>query len=84
MTFEYDHSADVLWVSLSEPAAKCAYMESQTPGVILRVESFTGIIRGFEVLAWSRRITAGPVLIPEIVDPSFQSEWVKTVQNHAK
>ena len=84
MTFEHDQSADVLWVSLSEPATKCVYMESQTPGVILRIEASTGVIRGFEVIAWTRRVAAGPVLIPEIVDPGFQSEWLRTVQNQVR
>jgi hypothetical protein len=84
MTFEHDQSADVLWVSLSEPAHKCAYMESQTPGVILRVEASTGVIRGFRILAWTRRVAVGPVLIPEIVDPNFQEEWLKMTQNQAK
>lgn len=82
MTFQYDHSADVLWVSLSEPAALCVHVESQTHGVILRVEESTGIVRGFEVLAWNRRIAAKPMLIPEIADPEFQEEWKRRFESH--
>lgn len=75
MTFQYDEFADSLWVSLSEPASECAYVESQTPGVVLRVEETGGIIRGFEILAWSRRIGRGPILVPEIIDPEFSRRW---------
>jgi hypothetical protein len=52
-------------------------MEGQTAGVLLRIEESTGIIRGFEVLAWSRRIAAAIVMIPEVTDPEFQAEWIK-------
>jgi hypothetical protein len=83
MTFQYDEFADVLWVSLSEPTTVCVYVESQTHGVLLRVEESTGVIRGFQVLVWSRRIAAGPVLIPEIVDPEFQEQWTKKIANHS-
>ncbi len=76
MTFQHDQSADVLWVALSEPAALCVDVESQTHGVILRVEESTGIVRGFQILAWTRRIAAKPILIPEIDDPEFQEEWI--------
>jgi hypothetical protein len=62
-------------VSISEPSAPCVYVESQTPGVILRVEESTGIVRSLEVLLWSRRIAAGILMIPEITDPEFQAEW---------
>jgi len=31
MTFEHDESADVLWVSISEPSSLCVYVEGQTP-----------------------------------------------------
>jgi hypothetical protein len=82
MTFQYDHSADVLWVSLSEPTALCVYVESQTHGVILRVEEATGIIRGFQVLAWQRRIERGPVLVPEITDPEFNEQWSRKIANY--
>jgi len=75
MTFHYDECADSLWVSLSEPTAACVYVESQTAGVILRVEESTEIIRGFEVLAWSRRVANGPILIPEVVGPEYPSRW---------
>lgn len=84
MTFQYDEFADVLWVSLSEPTAYCVYVESQTHGIVLRVEESTGTIRGFQVIAWMRRIAAGPVLVPEIVNPDFQSEWLRMVQNQIK
>jgi hypothetical protein len=77
MTFQYDECADVLWVALAEPRALCVYVESQTPGVILRVEEVTGAIRGFQILAWSRRIAVGPVLIPEIIDDDFQEQWTR-------
>lgn len=82
MTFQYDHSADSLWVSLSEPTAVCVYMESDTPGVILRVEEPTGIIRGFEIVAWSRRVEKGSVLIPEIDDAGFREQWLREIENH--
>jgi hypothetical protein len=81
MTFQYDEFADVLWVSLSEPTAPCVYMESQTHGVILRVEESTGIIRGFQVIAWNRRIAVGPVRVPEIIDPEFQEHWGRKSEN---
>jgi len=84
MTFQYDQSADVLWVSLSEPAAMCVYVESETHGVILRVEESTGTIRGFRVLAWNRRIAAGPILIPEITDPDFQEEWRRRFESYPR
>jgi hypothetical protein len=77
MIFEYDDCADVMWVSISEPSALCVYVEGQTPGVILRVEESTGIVRDIHVTAWSRRIAAGDVLIPELSDPEFQAQWIK-------
>jgi hypothetical protein len=76
MTFEYDQFADSMWVSFWEPASKCVYIEGQTPGVILRLEETTGRICGFEVLVWSRRISHGPILVPEINDPGFQTQWL--------
>jgi hypothetical protein len=76
MTFEYNEFADTMLVSVSEPASPCVYVEGQTAGVILRVEESTGIVRGFEVLLWSRRIAKGPVLIPEVTDPEFQTQWM--------
>ncbi len=81
MTFEYDEFADVLWVSVSEPSAPCVYVESQTLGVILRVEESTGVVRGFQVTAWTRRIALGTVLVPEVTDPEFQSQWIKNLQH---
>jgi hypothetical protein len=66
-----------MWVSLSEPLSPCVYVESQTAGVLLRIEESTGIVRGFEVIAWSRRIAKGIILIPEITDPEFQEQWIK-------
>jgi hypothetical protein len=77
MTLEYGEFADVMVVSISEPSAPCVYFESQTPGVILRVEESTGIVRSFEVLLWSRRFARGPILVPEVTDPEFQSEWMR-------
>jgi hypothetical protein len=76
MTFEYNEFADTMLVLISEPASPCVYVEGQTAGVILRVEESTGIVRGFEVLLWSRRIAKGPVLIPEVTDPEFQTQWM--------
>lgn len=77
MIFQYDEFADSMWVSLSEPSSPCVYVEGQTAGVLLRVEESTGIVRGFEVIAWSRRIAKGTVLIPEVTDPEFQAQWIK-------
>jgi hypothetical protein len=77
MTFEYDDFGDVMWVSLSEPSSLCVYVESKTPGVVLRVEEASGKVRGFQVLVWSRRIARGPILIPEIDDSEFQMEWTR-------
>ena len=77
MTFEYDDFADVMWVALSEPSSVCVYVESKTPGVVLRVEEASGSIRGFQILVWSRRIARGPILIPEILDFEFEAEWKK-------
>jgi hypothetical protein len=82
MTFEYDEFADVLWVSTSEPASPCVYVESKTVGVILRVEERTGAVRGFQVIAWSRRIAKGPVLIPEIDDKEFQTDWTNRLSRN--
>jgi hypothetical protein len=79
MIFQYDECADSMWVSLSEPSSLCVYMEGQAPGVILRIEESTGIVRGFEVTAWSRRIAKGMILIPEITDPDFQTQWIKNL-----
>ena len=80
MTFEHDEFADVLWVSISEPSTPCVYVESQTLGIILRVEESTGTVRGFQVTAWSRRIALGPVLVPEVTDPEFQSQWMDNLR----
>lgn len=80
MTFEYDADSDTMLVSISEPSSPCVYVEGQTFGVLLRVEEETGIVRSFEVLLWGRRITAGPVLIPEITDPEFQTHWLANQQ----
>jgi len=80
MTFEYDAYSDTMLVSISEPASPCVYVEGQTPGVILRVEDATGTVRSFEVLLWSRRIANSPVLVPEITDPEFQSQWLSNLQ----
>jgi len=77
MIFQYDEFADSMWVSLSEPSSPCVYVESQTAGVLLRIEQTTGSVRGFEVTAWSRRIARGVVLVPEVTDPDFQSKWIK-------
>jgi hypothetical protein len=79
MTFEHDESADVLWVSISEPSSLCVYVEGQTPGVILRIEESTGVVCGFQILVWSRRISKGPILIPEVTDTEFQEQWVKNL-----
>ncbi len=81
MTFEYNAFADTLLVSISEPQASCVYSESQTPGVLLRIEQSTGIVRSFEVFIWSRRIANGMVLVPEVNDPTFESQWVSTQKN---
>lgn len=75
MTFEYNTFADTLLVSISEPEAPCVYSESQTPGVLLRIEESTGIVRSFEVVLWSRRLARGLVLVPEVNDPEFQVRW---------
>jgi hypothetical protein len=80
MTFEHDEFADVLWVSLSEPSSPCVDVESQTLGVILRVERSSGIVRGFQVTAWTRRITLGPVLVPEVTDPEFENQWKNSIR----
>ncbi len=77
MTFEYSKFADTMVVSISEPSSQCVYVESQTPGVILRVEESTGIVRSFEVLLWSRRVAAGMVMVPEAIDPEFQAQWIR-------
>jgi hypothetical protein len=77
MIFQYDEFADSLWVSVSEPSSPCVYVEGQTAGTILRVEESTGIVRGFEIIAWSRRIAKGDVLVPEATDPGFQEQWIR-------
>jgi hypothetical protein len=77
MIFQYDEFADSLWVSLSEPSSPCVYAEGQTAGTILRVEESTGIVRSFEIIAWSRRIAKGDVLVPEVTDPGFQGQWIR-------
>jgi hypothetical protein len=79
MTFEYSEFADVMVVSISEPSSPCVHVESQTPGIILRVEESTGIVRSFEVLLWSRRIAAGVIIVPEITDSEFQAEWIRNL-----
>ena len=79
MTFEYSEFADVMVVSISEPSSPCVQVESQTPGIILRVEESTGIVRSFEVLLWSRRISADVIIVPEIIDLEFQAEWVRNL-----
>ena len=79
MTFEYSEFADVMVVSISEPSSPCVQVESQTPGIILRVEESTGIVRSFEVLLWSRRISVGVIIVPEITDLEFQAEWVRNL-----
>ncbi len=84
MTFEYSKFADAMLVSISEPSLPCVYIEGQTPGVILRVEELTGIVRSFEVLLWSRRIAKGPILIPEITDPEFQARWRANQSNYSE
>jgi hypothetical protein len=84
MTFEYSEFADVMVVSISEPSALCVSVESQTPGVILRVEETTGIVRSFEVLVWSRRIATGTIMIPEVTDAEFQAEWIRNLSFDAK
>ena len=76
MTFEHNAFSDTLLVSISEPKAPCVYSESQTPGVLLRIEESTGIVRSFEVFVWSRRVARGIVLIPEVNDPAFEAQWV--------
>jgi hypothetical protein len=76
MTFEYDEFADNLWVSISKPSSACVYVESETPGVLLRVEETSGIIRGFEITAWKRRLAVGAVFIPEISNEEFCKDWV--------
>lgn len=76
MTFQYDEFADSLHVSLSEPSSACIYVESESFGVLLRVEEITGLIRGFEVSAWRKRIGIGQVLIPEIGNSDFVREWL--------
>lgn len=77
MTFEYNEFADEMVVSISEPSSPCVYVESQTPGILLRVEELSGIVRGFQVFVWSRRIAKGIVLVPEVSDPEFQAQWLK-------
>jgi hypothetical protein len=77
MIFQYDEFADSMWVSLSEPASPCVYVEGCTAGVILRIEEASGIVRGFEVIAWSRRISKGTVLVPEVTDSDFQAQWIR-------
>jgi len=84
MIFQYDEYADSMWVSLSEPTSPCVYREGQTPGVILRVEESTGIVRGFEVTAWSRRIAVGSVLVPEVGNTDFKSLWFIGGQTNAE
>ncbi len=79
MTFEYNQFADAMLVSISEPSSSCVYIESQTPGVLLRVEESTGIVRSFEVVLWSRRIAAGLIMIPEVNDPGFQTQWLRNL-----
>ena len=79
MIFEYGEFADVMIVSISEPSSPCVYVESQTPGVILRVEESTGIIRSFEILLWSRRLAAGDISIPELAGHEFKMQWTKNL-----
>lgn len=79
MTFEYDAYSDTMLVSISEPSSPCVYVEGQTPGVLLRVEESTGIVRSFEISLWGRRIVKGPILVPEITDPDFQALWLKNL-----
>lgn len=80
MTFEYDEFADSLHVSISEPASSCVYVEGETAGVLLRVEETTGIVRGFEISAWKKRIAHGQILIPEIGSQDFVKEWLSSPQ----
>jgi hypothetical protein len=77
MTFEYDEFADTMWVALSEPMHPCVYTEGETAGVILRIEKISGIIRGFEITAWKRRLAHGLILIPEISDSNFSVNWIQ-------
>jgi hypothetical protein len=75
MTFEYDDLADVMHISFSEPESMCTYIDSVS-GAILRVEKATGRIVGARILGFSRVIKHGAYNIPEMNDPSFQTEWV--------
>lgn len=80
MTFEHDEFADTMWVSLSEPVSQCVAVDSDTAGVILRIEQASGIIRSFEVTAWSRRLAKGSILIPEVSDTEFSQRWVAELE----
>lgn len=82
MTLEYDECSDVMSVSLSEPSSLCVYIESDTAGVLLRLEEATGLIRSFEVSSWSRRVATGPVLVPEVSDSDFRWRWTAQLQMH--
>jgi hypothetical protein len=79
MTFDYHEPTDTMWVSISEPASLCVYVESDTPGVVLRVEECSGIIRGYEVTAWRRRLAKGALNIPEAGSDDFVKEWIATL-----
>jgi hypothetical protein len=83
MTFEYDRFSDTMLVSLSEPSSPCVYIEGETAGVLLRVEESLAVVRSFEISLWSRRISNGPVLIPEITDSNFQIQWLQNIEKLA-
>lgn len=75
MILEYDDLADVMHVSFADPVSKCTYMNSVS-GAVLRVEEATGRIVGARILGFSRIMQQDAYDIPEMHDPSFQSEWV--------
>jgi len=65
MTFNYDHIADVLYVTFEQSTTGVSYIENRE-GDILRIDKKSGKIVGVTVVFFLRRAKLGPITVPEV------------------
>lgn len=68
MKISYAQHADVLYWTLQQTSAKCAYAEI-APGIVCRIDETTNKIVGITITDFMRRLSSGEkIVIPELDD----------------
>jgi len=81
MTFEYDNSADVLYLTLEDrPPEQCRFVENKH-GDVLRIDKNTGEIIGVTIISFLLRIKKGlEISVPEIGPIPFKKQAARIMK----